>query len=216
MDLPFRRLAEVVSHTEAFDGIPIEFDPESGALGNLDATTGYLDILHERVFVDVDAGNRRPARLTQYGRQVDGEHGGESATDQLQPERLVGDIAQCAFAQHLRDPATNHEAVADPLSDRRHHRRITQVHGDWRSDLLAQGDVAGDIALGNRRFDDGQVGVLAFQAADQGGSQVGAQQHEVKIGIDLEVWRYHGADGLELAVEVVPGARLDLHRGEAL
>ena len=86
------------------------------------------------------------------------------------------------------------------------------MHRDRTADFLAQQLVPRHVVLRQRRLDDGQTLVAVFQAADQRCSLIDAQQQPVKVSIQFEVERRCLTHGAQLRVNIVPGARLDLHR----
>ena len=211
MDLAHRRLREIRLHPEPLDHLPVELHTQPRLLRHGQVPAHHRELLQQGMRIDVDAVDRRPARLFQHRTQMGGQGSGQPGAHHLQPERHLRLAAQNPIVERPPDSAAQHEPVAHPFADSRHRRWTAEVHGNGTADLAPQQRVAGHVVLRNRRFDDGQVRVLLLQPANQRRGHVHPQQQRVEVRVQAEMRRHRLAHRRQLRVDIVPGPRLHLH-----
>ena len=90
MNLSHGFLFEIVFHAKPLHGVPVQFDPQARRLRHGDVPALNVKLFQQRVRINIDTGNGRPARLLQNRTQMNGKGGRQSRADHLQPERHLG------------------------------------------------------------------------------------------------------------------------------
>ena len=177
-------------HGEAFERVLIEFDTQSGSIGNSRQAVFHRDAgTNHGMRKQLMTRGGGPFRVTRYSRAMERESGCDARTNLLQPEGLVGGGGNVRLLKNVaRATAAQHESIADVVRDSIEDRRLARMQRNRRADATPQATITFKVVFQNRLFEGRNTWKL-FDLAQIRQRPLRIEQRSVEVQANLKAFR---------------------------